>query len=76
LKLLLTDHRHAGLTVDNLAPRFSFFFGIGMNFFMEVAKLRAARKVWSQLVREKFNAKDERCHPPSPIDLRMLVRRV
>jgi len=49
-----------GLTVDNLAPRFSFFFGIGMNFFMEVAKLRAARKVWSQLVREKFNAKDER----------------
>lgn len=36
----------AGLDVDSFAPRLSFFFGIGMNFFMEVAKLRAARKLW------------------------------
>jgi len=35
-----------GLTVDDLAPRFSFFFGIGMNFYMEIAKLRAARRLW------------------------------
>ena len=37
-----------GLEVDEFAPRLSFFFGIGMNFFMEVAKLRAARLLWSQ----------------------------
>jgi len=49
-----------GLSVDKLAPRFSFFFGIGMNFYMEIAKLRAARKVWSQLIKEKFSPKDER----------------
>lgn len=46
--------------MDSLAPRFSFFFGIGMNFYMEIAKLRAARKVWSQLIKEKFSPKDER----------------
>jgi methylmalonyl-CoA mutase len=40
----------AGLGVDAFAPRLSFFFGIGMNFFMEVAKLRAARLLWSRLV--------------------------
>ncbi|HEX3765179.1 MAG TPA: methylmalonyl-CoA mutase [Kofleriaceae bacterium] len=40
----------AGMTVDAFAPRLSFFFAIGMNFFMEVAKLRAARLVWSELV--------------------------
>ncbi|MGF1510822.1 MAG: methylmalonyl-CoA mutase [Myxococcota bacterium] len=38
--------RNAGLTVDAFAPRLSFFFGIGMNYFMEVAKLRAARLLW------------------------------
>jgi len=37
----------AGLSVDDVAPRFSFFFGIGMNFYMEVAKLRAARTLWA-----------------------------
>src|SRR5699024_9970699 len=42
--------RGAGLDVDAFAPRLSFFFGIGMNFFMEVAKLRAARLLWSELV--------------------------
>jgi methylmalonyl-CoA mutase len=40
----------AGLKIDDFAPRLSFFFGIGMNFFMEVAKLRAARLLWSGLV--------------------------
>ncbi|WP_028925819.1 methylmalonyl-CoA mutase [Pseudonocardia acaciae] len=41
----------AGLDIDAFAPRLSFFFGIGMNFFMEVAKLRAARLLWAKLVR-------------------------
>src|SRR5690349_11245606 len=41
-----------GLEVDDFAPRLSFFFGIGMNFFMEIAKLRAARVLWSQLMRQ------------------------
>ena len=40
----------AGLDIDKFAPRLSFFWGIGMNFFMEVAKLRAARLIWSELV--------------------------
>ena len=40
----------AGMSVDAFAPRLSFFFAIGMNFFMEVAKLRAARLVWAELV--------------------------
>ena len=40
----------AGLSIDTFAPRLSFFWGIGMNFFMEVAKLRAGRLLWSELV--------------------------
>ncbi|MEZ0355731.1 methylmalonyl-CoA mutase [Mycobacterium sp. SA01] len=44
--------RDAGLDVDKFAPRLSFFWGIGMNFFMEVAKLRAGRLLWSELVAE------------------------
>ena len=44
----------AGLDVDAFAPRLSFFFGIGMNFFMEIAKLRAARLLWAELMRELF----------------------
>ncbi len=39
-----------GLAIDDFAPRLSFFFGIGMNFFMEIAKLRAARFLWSRMV--------------------------
>jgi len=39
-----------GLAIDDFAPRLSFFFGIGMNFFMEIAKLRAARLMWAQLM--------------------------
>ena len=50
----------AGLDVDQVAPRFSFFFGIGMNFYMEVAKLRAARKLWAKLVKQKFNPKKDK----------------
>lgn len=50
----------AGLTVDQVAPRFSFFFAIGMNFYMEIAKLRAARILWARLVKEKFNPKSEK----------------
>jgi methylmalonyl-CoA mutase len=47
----------AGLDIDKFAPRLSFFWGIGMNFFMEVAKLRAGRLIWSELVSE-FTPKD------------------
>jgi methylmalonyl-CoA mutase len=47
----------AGLDIDKFAPRLSFFWGIGMNFFMEVAKLRAGRLLWSELVAE-FGPKD------------------
>lgn len=50
----------AGLTVDQVAPRFSFFFAMGMNFYMEIAKLRAARLLWSKLVKEKFNPKNKK----------------
>lgn len=47
-----------GLDVDDFAPRLSFFFGIGMNFLMEIAKLRAARLLWAELMREHFHPKD------------------
>ncbi|MEM0906683.1 MAG: methylmalonyl-CoA mutase [Pseudomonadota bacterium] len=50
----------AGLDVDRFAPRLSFFFAIGMHFFMEVAKLRAARMLWSTLVGDEFAPKDQR----------------
>jgi methylmalonyl-CoA mutase len=49
----------AGLDIDRFAPRLSFFFGIGMNFFMEVAKLRAARLLWAKLIKP-FDPKDAR----------------
>jgi methylmalonyl-CoA mutase len=49
----------AGLNVDKFAPRLSFFFAIGMNFFMEVAKLRAARLLWAKLM-QQFEPQDER----------------
>jgi len=50
----------SGLDVDAFAPRLSFFFAIGMDFFMEVAKLRAARLLWATLMAEKFAPKDQR----------------
>jgi methylmalonyl-CoA mutase len=49
----------AGLDIDRFAPRLSFFWAIGMNFFMEVAKLRAARMIWAKLMRAE-GAKDPR----------------
>lgn len=49
-----------GLDVDKFAPRLSFFFCIGMNFFMEVAKLRAARFLWADLMEKHFQPKDPR----------------
>jgi methylmalonyl-CoA mutase len=47
-----------GLNIDEFAPRLSFFFGIGMNFFMEIAKLRAARLLWARLI-EPFGPKNK-----------------
>jgi len=52
----------AGLTIDQFAPRLSFFWAIGMNFFMEIAKLRAARLLWANIVRG-FNPKSEKSLP-------------
>jgi methylmalonyl-CoA mutase len=50
----------SGLEVDEFAPRLSFFFAVGMNFFMEVAKLRAARLLWATLMQEQFAPRDPR----------------
>eukprot|EP01127_Copromyxa_protea_P000398 TRINITY_DN10328_c0_g1_i1.p1 TRINITY_DN10328_c0_g1~~TRINITY_DN10328_c0_g1_i1.p1 ORF type:complete len:747 (+),score=227.25 TRINITY_DN10328_c0_g1_i1:290-2242(+) len=50
----------AGLTVDQLAPRFSFFFGIGKDFLVEIAKLRAARQLWSKLMQKHFQPKNSK----------------
>ncbi|MEK7074811.1 MAG: methylmalonyl-CoA mutase family protein, partial [Patescibacteria group bacterium] len=49
-----------GLAVDDFAPRLSFFFDIHNNFFEEIAKLRAARKLWAHIMRDKFGAKNPR----------------
>ncbi|MBN9440664.1 methylmalonyl-CoA mutase, partial [Bosea sp. (in: a-proteobacteria)] len=54
--------QRAGLSVDVFAPRLSFFWAIGMNFFMEVAKLRAARLIWAKLVKD-FGAQNEKSLP-------------
>ncbi len=50
----------AGLKIHDFAPRLSFFFGVGMHFFMEIAKLRAARLLWAELVQREFAPKDPR----------------
>lgn len=49
-----------GLKVDEFAPRFSFFFDAHMDFFEEIAKFRAARRMWAKIMRERFGAKDPR----------------
>jgi len=49
----------AGLTIDEFAPRLSFFWGIGMNHFMEIAKMRAGRMLWAKLVKQ-FHPKNEK----------------
>ena len=48
----------AGLDIDAFAPRLSFFWAIGMNFFMEIAKMRAARLLWAKLIKHEFAPKD------------------
>lgn len=50
----------AGLAVDEFAPRISFFFGAHSNFFEEIAKFRAARRMWAKIMRERFAAKNPR----------------
>ncbi|MEO6222608.1 MAG: methylmalonyl-CoA mutase family protein [Vicinamibacterales bacterium] len=50
----------AGLDVDDFVPRISFFFNAHSDFFEEIAKYRAARKIWATVMRERFGAKDER----------------
>jgi methylmalonyl-CoA mutase, N-terminal domain len=50
----------AGLAVDQFASRLSFFFNVHNNFFEEVAKFRAARRLWAKIMKERFEAKDER----------------
>lgn len=50
--------RRSGLSIDAFAPRLSFFFGIGMDFLLEVAKLRAARKLWAKVMKERYAPSD------------------
>ena len=50
----------AGLDVDDFAPRLSFFFDVHNDFFEEIAKLRAARRMWARIMRDRFGAKSER----------------
>ncbi|NIM58724.1 MAG: methylmalonyl-CoA mutase [Candidatus Aminicenantes bacterium] len=50
-----------GLDVEEFAPRLSFFFNAHNDFFEEVAKFRAARKIWAEVMKERFKAKDPRC---------------
>src|SRR5688572_18797182 len=50
----------AGLAVDDFAPRVSFFFNSHSDFFEEIAKFRAARKIWAEVMRDQFGARDER----------------
>ncbi|XP_072179097.1 methylmalonyl-CoA mutase, mitochondrial-like [Diadema setosum] len=57
----------AGMDIDKFAPRLSFFWGIGMNFYFEIAKLRAARRLWAHLMKKHFNPSKPnsmmlRCH--------------
>ncbi len=58
--------RRAGLEVDAFAPRLSFFFGVGMDFLLEIAKLRAARVLWASAMRERYAVRD-----PNSLRLRM-----
>ena len=50
----------AGLDVDDFAPRFSFFFNSHIDFFEEICKFRAARRIWATVLKEKYGAKDEK----------------
>ena len=66
----------AGLTIDQFAPRLSFFWAVGMNFFMEVAKMRAARLIWAKLVKDVRSAKRKVSAVAHPFaDLGLVARR-
>ena len=54
----------AGLSVDDFGPHLSFFFASHMDFFEEVAKFRAARRMWAHIMRERFHAADDRVRLP------------
>jgi len=60
LEYIRTSVNEAGLNVDDVAPRLSFFWGIGMSYYVEIAKMRAARKIWATLVKDEFNPKNEK----------------
>jgi len=47
-----------GLKVDSFAPRLSFFFNLHLDFFEEIAKFRAARRMWARIMKKRFKAKD------------------
>ena len=51
---------NSGLKIDDFAPRLSFFFNSHLDFFEEIAKFRAARRIWAKAIKEKYNPKDER----------------
>ena len=53
-----TSGLKAGLNIDSFAPRLSFFWGIGMNFYMEIAKMRAARRLWANQIEKNFKPKN------------------
>jgi len=52
--------REAGLDVDQFAPRLSFFFNAHLDFFEEIAKYRAARRIWATVMRDRFGARNPR----------------
>ena len=52
--------KKAGLDVDSFVPRFSFFFNCDMDFFEEIAKFRAARRIWATVMKEKYDAKNQK----------------
>jgi methylmalonyl-CoA mutase len=60
LEYMRTAVKKANLDVDQVAPRLSFFWGIGMNYYTEIAKMRAARKVWAEMVQEEFQPKNQK----------------
>jgi methylmalonyl-CoA mutase len=60
LEYIRTAVEVAKLDVDAVAPRLSFFWGIGLNFYTEIAKMRAARKLWAELVKERFDPKNQK----------------
>lgn len=60
LEYVRTGVQRAGLDVDEFAPRLSFFWGIGMNFYLEIAKMRAARRLWAHLMQQHFQPRNPR----------------